>query len=75
MDNDITIQLGELDETELQSLVEIKSPSSECRIRILHSDSVFRKKNDRIAKGSVMVSALEYSGNRWNHNEAIIARF
>lgn len=59
MDNDITIQLGELDETELQSLVEIKSPSSECRIRILYSDSVFRKKNDRIAKGSVMVLARE----------------
>jgi hypothetical protein len=58
MDNDITIQLGELDKTELQSLVEIKSPSSECRIRILHSDSVFRKKNDRIAKGSVMASAF-----------------
>jgi len=58
-DNDITIQLGELDETELQSLVEIKSPSSECRIRILHSDSVFRKKNDRIAKGSVIALTLK----------------
>lgn len=56
-DNDTTIQLGELDETELQSSVEIKSPSSECRIRILHSGSVFRKKNDRIAKGSVIASA------------------
>jgi hypothetical protein len=58
-DNDITIQLGELDEAELQSLAEIKSPSSECRIRILYSDSVFRKKNDRIAKGSVIVLTLK----------------
>jgi len=59
LDNDNTIQLGELDKTEPQGLVEIKSPSSECRIRILYSDSVFRKKNDRIAKGSVIVLTLK----------------
>ena len=61
MDNDNTIQLGELDKTEPQGLVEIKSPSSECRIRILYSDSVFRKKNDRIAKGIINVCGIKRS--------------
>lgn len=49
-----TIQLGKLDEIEPQGLVEIKSPSSDCRIRILYSDAAYRKKNDRIAKGSMI---------------------
>jgi hypothetical protein len=51
----ILIHLGELYETEPQGLVEIKSPSSGCRMKVLHLGSVTCKKNDRIAKGSVMI--------------------
>lgn len=52
----ILIHLGKLGKTEPQGLVVTESPSSEGWSKVLHLNSVLRKKNDRIAKGSVKES-------------------